>query len=80
MGYAFYFYLTWLPTYLKEARGFSTQQAGLLAGVILFAGGVATAMGGRLTDFLVRRYSLRIGRSIGVVAVPASGAILLILA
>ena len=80
VGYAFYFYLTWLPTYLKEARGFTTQQAGLLAGLILFAGGVATAMGGRLTDFLVRRYGLRIGRSVGVVAMPASGAILLIVA
>ncbi len=80
VGYAFYFYLTWLPTYLKEARGFSTQQAGVLAGLILFAGGVATAMGGRLTDFLVRRYGLRIGRSVGVVAMPASGAILLVVA
>src|SRR5262249_60902537 len=58
----------------------STQQAGLLGGLILFAGGVATAMGGRLTDFLVRRYGLRIGRSVGVVAMPASGAILLVVA
>jgi MFS transporter, ACS family, glucarate transporter len=80
VGYAFYFYLTWLPTYLKEARGFSTQQAGLLAGLILFSGGVATAMGGRLTDLLVRRYGLRIGRSVGVVAMPLSGALLLIVA
>jgi len=80
VGYAFYFYLTWLPTYLKEACGFSTQQAGVLAGLILFVGGVATAMGGRLTDFLVRRYGLRIGRSVGVVAMPASGAILLLVA
>jgi ACS family glucarate transporter-like MFS transporter len=80
VGYAFYFYLTWLPTYLKEGRGFSTEQAGLLSGLILFAGGVATAMGGRLTDFLVGRYGLRIGRSVGVVAMPLSGAILLAVA
>jgi MFS family permease len=80
VGYAFYFYLTWLPTYLKEARGFSTEQAGLLAGIILFAGGVATAMGGRLTDFLVRNYGLRIGRSVGVITMPVSGAILLAVA
>jgi MFS family permease len=80
VGYAFYFYLTWLPTYLKEARGFSIQQAGLLSGLILFGGGVATAMGGRLTDFLVRRYGLRIGRSVGVVVMPLSGAILLAVA
>jgi MFS family permease len=80
VGYAFYFYLTWLPTYLKEARGFSNQQAGVLSGLILFAGGVATAVGGRLTDFLVRRYGLRFGRSVGVVAMPVSGAILLAVA
>src|SRR5215813_5339566 len=80
VGYAFYFYLTWLPTYLKEARGFTTQQSGIVAGLILFAGGVATAIGGRLTDLLVRRYGLKIGRSIGVVVMPASGAILLVVA
>lgn len=80
VAYAFYFYLTWLPTYLKEGRGFSTQQAGIIAGLILFAGGVATATGGWLTDFLVRRYGLRIGRSVGVVVMPASGAILLVVA
>jgi ACS family glucarate transporter-like MFS transporter len=80
VAYPFYFYLTWLPIYLKEARGFTTQQAGLLAGFILFAGGVATAIGGRLTDFLVRRYGLRIGRSVGVVVMPMSGAILLVVA
>src|SRR5439155_3350023 len=77
VGYAFYFYLTWLPTYLKEARGFSTQQAGLIAGFVLLAGGIATAIGGRLTDGLTRRFGLKIGRSIGVVAMPASGLILL---
>jgi MFS transporter, ACS family, glucarate transporter len=80
IGYAFYFYLTWLPTYLQEARSFSAQQAGVLSGVILFAGGVATAIGGRLTDFLVRKYGLRIGRSVGVVTMPVSGAILLLVA
>src|SRR5439155_6006861 len=58
VGYAFYFYLTWLPTYLKEARGFSNQQSGLLPGLILFSGGVATAMGGRITAFRVRKYGL----------------------
>jgi MFS family permease len=77
VGYAFYFYLTWLPTYLKDARGFSTQQAGLIAGFVLLAGGIATAIGGRLTDALTRRFGLKIGRSIGVVAMPMSGLILL---
>ena len=77
VGYAFYFYLTWLPTYLKEALGFSTQQAGWIAGVILLAGGIATGLGGRLTDYLTRRFGLKIGRSVGVIGMPASGLILL---
>jgi nitrate/nitrite transporter NarK len=80
IGYAFYFYLTWLPTYLIEGRGFTTRQAGILAGLILFGGGVSSALGGRLTDLMVRKYGLKIGRSIGVVVMPLSGAILLVVA
>jgi MFS family permease len=76
VGYAFYFYLTWLPTYLREARGFSAQQAGWIAGAILLAGGIATGLGGRLTDHLTRRFGLKIGRSVGVVVMPLSGLIL----
>jgi hypothetical protein len=36
VGYGLYFYLTWLPTYLREARAFSAASAGLLAGLVLF--------------------------------------------
>ena len=54
MGYTLYFNLTWLPTYLKDARGFTLQQAGWLSGVVLFTGGVATYVGGKLTDALVK--------------------------
>jgi nitrate/nitrite transporter NarK len=77
VGYAFYFYLTWLPTYLREARGFSAQQAGWIAGLVLLAGGIATAIGGRLTDYLTGRFGLKVGRSLGAVVMPASGLILL---
>ena len=50
MGYTLYFNLTWLPTYLKDVRGFTLQQAGWLSGVVLFTGGVTTYFGGKLTD------------------------------
>jgi ACS family glucarate transporter-like MFS transporter len=76
-GYTLYFNLTWLPTYLREARGFSIQQAGNIAGVVLLTGAVMTATGGWLTDRLVKRYGLKIGRSIGVVTLPLSGLVLL---
>jgi len=73
IGYGLYFYLTWLPTYFKEARGFSTTRAALLAGAVLATGGVATLGGGWLTDTLVKKYGLKVGRSIGGVAMPLSG-------
>lgn len=77
MGYTLYFNLTWLPTYLKDVRGFTLEQAGWLSGVVLFTGGVMTYAGGKLTDSLVRRYGLKIGRSMGVVALPIAGALLI---
>jgi len=71
--YGLYFYLTWLPTYFKEARGFSQVQAAWLSSMVLITGGVMALLGGWLTDWLARGYGLKIGRSIGVVALPASG-------
>ena len=47
MGYTLYFNLTWLPTYLKDVRGFTLQQAGWLSAVVLFTGGVMTYFGGQ---------------------------------
>ena len=46
MGYTLYFNLTWLPTYLKEVRGFTVQQAGYVAGLVLLAGALANWVGG----------------------------------
>ena len=77
MPYTLYFNLTWLPTYLKEVRGFTVQQAGYVAGLVLLAGALSNWVGGRLTDFLVRRHGLRVGRSLGAVTLPLSGLVLL---
>ncbi len=71
--YGLYFYLTWLPTYFKEARGFSTQQAAFLSSMVLLTGGVTTIAGGWLTDYLTKRYGLKAGRSLGAVSLPLSG-------
>ncbi len=79
MGYTLYFNLTWLPTYLREVRGFSVQQAANLAGVVLLTGAIMTWVGGRLTDRLVKTRGLKIGRSVGVITLPVS-AVLLIMA
>jgi ACS family glucarate transporter-like MFS transporter len=77
VGYGLYFYLTWLPTYFQEARGFSTSQAALLSSMVLLTAGVATFAGGWLTDSLVRRFGLKVGRSVGAVAMPLSGVLLI---
>jgi MFS family permease len=62
-----------MPTYLKDGRGFSDQQVGFVHGFVLFAAAAASIAGGRLTDRLVKRYGLRVGRSVGAVAMPLSG-------
>jgi sugar phosphate permease len=42
LAYGWYFYITWLPTYLQEARGVSLEKGALLAGVPLFFGGLGS--------------------------------------
>jgi ACS family glucarate transporter-like MFS transporter len=76
-GYGLYFYLTWLQTYLREARGFSAAQASLLASIVLFCGALASITGGFWTDHWVKRYGLRIGRC-GVAAGALVGSGLLL--
>jgi MFS family permease len=77
VGYGLYFYLTWLPTYLREARGFDARSAGLLAGLVLFMGAITSLLGGFWTDRWVRKYGLKIGRcAVGAIALPSSGVLL----
>lgn len=54
-GYGWYFYITWLPTYVKEARGLELQKGALLSGLPLFFGGIACVVSGWLAGWLVRR-------------------------
>lgn len=53
-SYGWYFYITWLPTYLREARGMSLQKGALLAGLPLFFGGIGCFVGGWLAALLAR--------------------------
>jgi sugar phosphate permease len=48
------FYLTWYPTYLREYRGLSLLELGLLGSVPLFAGMAGDLVGGAFTDFLFK--------------------------
>jgi sugar phosphate permease len=62
-GYALYFYITWLPTYLLKARGFSADYAGFFSALPWVASAGGVWLGGLLTDWLAKRTgSLKIGR------------------
>src|SRR6266487_4672859 len=50
-SYGFYFYITWLPTYLEKARGFTSVKLGLLAGLPLILSVLADLVGGLATDY-----------------------------
>jgi MFS transporter, ACS family, glucarate transporter len=54
-SYGWYFYITWLPTYLKEARGLEPEKAALLGGLPLFFGGIGSMLSGWLAGWLIRR-------------------------
>jgi len=73
-AYGFYFNITWLPTYLKEIRGFSSIGLGLLAGLPLVLSAAADLVGGVATDRLTRAFGPRVGRcAIGGVALLVAG-------
>jgi MFS family permease len=61
-SYSFYFFITWLPTYLENARGFTAARLGLFSGLPLLMSVIADFFGGVTTDRLSARYGLRIGR------------------
>lgn len=60
---AFYFCITWLPTYLKEKHGFSALSLGFFAGLPLIVSVAGDLFGGVATDWGVRRFGLRLGRA-----------------
>ena len=60
--YGFYFFITWLPTYLSKARGLEKAELAVFAGLPLLLSVVADVTGGVTTDALSRRFGLRIGR------------------
>jgi len=71
--YGWYFYLTWLPTYLLRARGFDLRQAGWLAALPLLSIALGVFLGGWLSDRLAARLGARRGRRLcGLVGLPAA--------
>jgi MFS transporter, ACS family, glucarate transporter len=73
-GYGLYFYITWLPTYLLEARGFSVNSTKWLAAAPWAVSALAFWVGGWTTDWLAHRTgNLKLARcGIGVFGYAAS--------
>ena len=60
--YGWYFYITWLPTYLLRVRGFDLHQAGCLSALPLVAIAAGVFAGGAASDRLAKRWGARRGR------------------
>ena len=55
LAYGWWFYVTWLPTYLRDARGTTVTMGALLAGLPLLLGGFGCMLSASLTQPLARR-------------------------
>jgi ACS family glucarate transporter-like MFS transporter len=81
MSYAWYFYITWFPTYLKENfTGLGEMERALLACVPLFFGGIGSILAGVLSARLDAWLGsiARTRRWLGVLGMGAAGAMLLV--
>ena len=79
-GYSLYFYITWLPTYLVDARGFTLTKAGWFSALPWLFGAVAFLCGGTLTDYLAARTgNKRVARcGVGAFGLTASALMVLL--
>lgn len=50
-----WFYVYWLPSYLKQGRGFSLKEIGLFAWIPFWAAGFGSVAGGWLSGYLIKR-------------------------
>jgi sugar phosphate permease len=81
LQYVFWFYITWLPTYLESAQHFTIKSAGLMAALPYIAGAVAVLVGGRVSDWLIvrgmepmrsRKYTVATGALLTAIALFAT--------
>lgn len=78
LSYAWYFFVTWFPTYLLEARGFDLRQSAILAGAPLLLGGFGSLAAGWVTPPLARRFGVgRTRRYLGMVGMTSAAACLI---
>ncbi|MGO4812274.1 MFS transporter [Cupriavidus sp. 2MCAB6] len=54
-GWSLWVFLTWLPSYLKDARGFDVKQLALFTALPLLAGVVGDTLGGVISDIIYKK-------------------------
>src|SRR5579872_187142 len=64
LSYGWYFYVTWLPTYLREARHTSVKFGALLSSLPLLLGGIGSLISAQIIPRLARRTGFRLARRI----------------
>ncbi len=75
--YGWYFFLTWMPKYLLNARGFDLKTVGWLAMLPLVSMAVGVALAGWMSDRLIFRFGRRWGRRIpGLIGLPLASVLL----
>ncbi|MFU9138850.1 MFS transporter [Erwinia tasmaniensis] len=63
-----YFFITWFPVYLVQARGMSILKAGMVAAIPAICGFLGGVLGGIISDWLMRKTgSLNIARKTPIV-------------
>jgi ACS family glucarate transporter-like MFS transporter len=80
LSYGWYFYISWLPTYLQEARRVEVSRSAVLAGLPLFLGGLGSFCGGFLGSYWARRTGSAAKARRGMAYLGASSATALLLA
>jgi MFS family permease len=78
--YGFYFYITWLPLYLYQARGLDLRHGSLAAGLPLLTAGLGSLVGGWALSALVLRLDsvARARRLLAYVAYGGAGILLVL--
>ncbi|MRT25086.1 MFS transporter [Enterobacteriaceae bacterium RIT697] len=63
-----WFFFTWFPTYLYEAKGMSIIKVGLVAAIPALAGFMGGIVGGLISDYFLRKgYSLTFARKFPII-------------
>lgn len=64
-----WFFLTWFPTYLVEAKGMSILKVGVVAAIPALVGFIGGMVGGVWSDWLLKRgHSLTLARKLPIIA------------